>query len=198
MIPLRRLFPFVFVLFIGMPILRADTLHDRALRLMQRLNAAALRHQNTDSADPDFGAFAVPRVNSITRGRPKPFSARLRVPHDGQPRTPATSHPAGRLAAASTTIRRFVARNARNVDRHHDRPTADAVARLPYRRTGTHRRPTLRLETRHGIRRRLFDPRNGQPFREHQLLRHHYGDACRGTQPSAKTPMPKKHTLWPA
>lgn len=60
MIPLRRLFPFVFVLFIGMPILRADTLHDRALRLMQRLNAAALRHQNTDSADPDFGGLRCP------------------------------------------------------------------------------------------------------------------------------------------
>lgn len=57
---LRRFFPFVFVLFAGMLFPRADTLHDRALHLMQQLNAAALRHRNVDSADPDFGGIRCP------------------------------------------------------------------------------------------------------------------------------------------
>lgn len=57
---LRRFFPFVFILFAGMLSPRADTLHDRALHLMQRLNAAALRHRNVDSADPDFGGIRCP------------------------------------------------------------------------------------------------------------------------------------------
>lgn len=57
---LRRLFPLVSVLFIGTLAVRADTLHDRALRSMQRLNAAALRHRNADSADPDFGGLRCP------------------------------------------------------------------------------------------------------------------------------------------
>lgn len=57
---LRRIFPIVFVLFVGILSSRADTLHDRALHLMQRLNAAALQHQNVDSADPDFGGISCP------------------------------------------------------------------------------------------------------------------------------------------
>ncbi len=60
LLSLRRIVPIAFVLLAGILSSRANLLHDRALHLMQRLNAAALRYQNADSADPDFGGIRCP------------------------------------------------------------------------------------------------------------------------------------------